>query len=230
MPPSKGSTGPARDQAVATVVSRIKQMIVSGEILPGQQIRQEQMAATLGVSRLPVREGLHQLAADGLVTHEHNVGFAVARLSRAEFGQVYLMRRLLETEVLRGLERPDADALASITQLAEEVEAAAADVDLTRMREANSRFHLAVFALSGLDLVVAEIGRIWNWALPYHAVSLYDPAGRERILAEHRGMLSALESGDAERLVVLMDDHRAGSEAQLDVVLAAGVAAHASSA
>lgn len=230
MSPSKGAAGPTTDQAVARVVNRIKQMIVSGELLPGQQLRQEQMAATLGVSRLPVREGLRQLAADGLVTHQHNVGFAVTRLSRAEFQQVYLMRRLLETEVIRTLGRPAPEQLAAITELAEEVEAAAADVDLTRMRESNSRFHLELFALSGLDLVVAEISRIWTWALPYHAVYLYDPAGRERILAEHRGMLAALEAGDVERLVELMDSHRAGSEAQLDLVLAAGVAAHLPSA
>jgi DNA-binding GntR family transcriptional regulator len=196
-----------------------------GDLLPGQQIRQAQMAAALGVSRLPVREALRQLAADGLVTHVHNAGFAVARLSRAEFEQVYLMRGLLEGEVLRSLERPSAEQLEVIADLAEDVEAAATDVDLVRMREANSRFHLQMFALSGLDLVIAEISRIWTWALPYHAVYLYDAAGRERILAEHRQMLAALEQGDVERLVALMDTHRAGSEAQLDLVLAAGATA-----
>lgn len=230
MSPGTARGGPPADQAVARVVSSIKAMIVSGEILPGQQIRQEQMAAQLGVSRLPVREGLRQLAADGLVSHVHHVGFAVSRLSREEFAQVYLMRRLLETEVLRTVGRPDPARLEALTLLAEEVESAAADVDLGRMREANSRFHLEMFALSGLDLVVAEISRIWTWALPYHAVYLYDPAGRDRVLAEHRSMLTALADGDVESLVQLMDGHRGGAEAQLDVVLAAGAAAHPSTA
>lgn len=230
MSPSKGSASSTTDQAVQRVVSRIKHMIVSGALLPGQQLRQEQMAATLGVSRLPIREGLRELVADGLVTHQHNVGFAVTRLSRADFEQVYLMRRVLETEVLRRLGEPSAEQLSIIGALADEVEAASVDVDLTRMREANSRFHLELFALSGLHRVVGEIARIWTWALPYHAVYLYDPAGRERVLAEHREMLAALEAGDPERLVELMDSHRTGSEAQLDVMLAAGVAAHSSPA
>ncbi|MCG8927399.1 GntR family transcriptional regulator [Lentzea sp. CC55] len=58
MSPSR--TGPAgkigAEQAVSRVVGGIKRMIVSGDLLPGQQIRQEQMAAVLGVSRLPVRK------------------------------------------------------------------------------------------------------------------------------------------------------------------------------
>lgn len=211
------------DQAVARVVDGIKEMIVSGELLPGQQIRQEHMAATLGLSRLPVREGLRQLVADGLVTHEHHVGFAVARLSRAEFDQIYLMRRLLETEVIRGLATPSAHQVKAISTLADEVEHAAVELDLPRMRALNTEFHLAIFRLSELHLVVAEIERIWTWALPYHSVYLHDEAGRARIIAEHRAMVGALEAGDLERLIGLMDTHRAGSETQLNLMLRAGV-------
>jgi DNA-binding GntR family transcriptional regulator len=221
MPPRKTS---ATGQAVSHVVDEIKQLIVSGELLPGQQIRQEQMAAALGVSRLPVREALRQLAADGLVVHEQHVGFAVARLSRAEFDQVYLMRRLLETEVIRSLPQPATEQLDQIAALAEEVERAAAEVDLPRMRTLNSRFHFAIFALSELHLVVGEIRRIWTWALPYHAVYLHDETGRARILAEHRAMVTALGAGDVDRLVELMDTHRAGSAAQLSLMLAPGMA------
>ncbi|MFI7444875.1 GntR family transcriptional regulator [Nonomuraea indica] len=226
MPSRKTSptAAPVAGQTVSRVVDEITQMIVSGELLPGQQIRQEHMAAALGVSRLPVREALRQLAADGLVVHEQHVGFAVTRLSRSEFDQVYLMRRLLETEVIRSLPRPGADELDRIAALAEEVERAAAEVDLPRMRTLNSRFHFAVFALSELNLVVAEIRRIWTWALPYHAVYLHDQAGRERILAEHRAMVAALGVGEVERLVELMDRHRAGSADQLSLMLAPGSA------
>ena len=230
MPPKTRAADAAAtaNQAVARVVGGIKEMIVSGDLLPGQQIRQEQMAATLGVSRLPVREGLRQLVADGLVTHEHNVGFAVARLSRAEFDQIYLMRRLLETEVLRGLPRPSRARLAEISGLADEIENAAAEADLARMRSLNSEFHLAIFRLSELRLVVAEIERIWTWALPYHSVYLHDEAGRARIVAEHRAMVTALGQGDPERLVELMDTHRAGSETQLNLMLQAGAVARPS--
>lgn len=233
MPPrqpsaSGSSSNPPASQAVTRVANGIKQMIMSGDLLPGRQIRQEHMAAAFGVSRLPVREALRQLVADGLVVHEHHVGFAVVRLSRAEFDQVYLMRRLLETEVLRNLPRPTARRLAEIQALAEEIEHAATAIDLPRMRALNSQFHFAVFDLSDLKLVVGEIRRIWTWALPYHSVYLYDDAGRARILEEHGEMVTALRTGDTERLVDLMDTHRAGSEAQLNLLLEAGAVAHPS--
>ncbi|SMD27284.1 GntR family transcriptional regulator [Kibdelosporangium aridum] len=227
MPPSK-TRAQAADQAVFRVVDGIKQMIVSGELLPGQQLRQEQMAATLGVSRLPVREGLRQLVSDGLVTHQHNVGFAVTRLSRSEFDQIYLMRRLLETEVIRSLPPPTSSQLTEISSLAEEVERAAADLDLARMRTRNSDFHFAIFRLSPLTLVVKEIARIWTWALPYHSVYLHDQSGRERILTEHRQMVAALTDGDLDGLVALMDTHRAGAETQLNLMLQAGAIARPS--
>ena len=225
MPPSKES---AADRAAGRVLTRIRQMIVSGELLPGQPIRQEAMAAGLGVSRLPVREALGQLVAEGLVCHELNVGFAVTRLSRAEFDQVYLMRELLETAVLRSLRGPEPAQLAEIVLLVEDVERAAAELHLGRMREANSRFHMAVFQMSELNLVVEEISRIWTWALPYHSVYLYSEEGRARILAEHRKMLAALEKGDVERLVQITDEHRGASEAQLHLTLAAGKATSSS--
>ncbi|MEW2304477.1 GntR family transcriptional regulator [Streptomyces sp. NPDC006655] len=228
MPPRNSSATDTRapaSQAVARVIDGIKQMITAGDLLPGQQLRQEHMAAALGVSRLPVREALRQLVADGLVVHVHHVGFAVARLSRSEFDQVYLMRRLLETEVIRSLPRPTPAQLAEIEALAEEVERAAADLDLPRMRTLNSRFHMAIFGLSDLSLVVGEIKRIWTWALPYHSVYLYDGAGRARILAEHKEMVIALGAGDTQRLADLMDAHRAGSEAQLNLMLEAGAVA-----
>ncbi|WP_280438295.1 GntR family transcriptional regulator [Nocardia carnea] len=225
MPPRKTDAGRSTNETVAHVVDGIKRMIVSGELLPGQPLRQEQMAAVLGVSRLPVREGLRQLVADGLVTHEHNVGFAVARLTREEFDQVYLMRRLLETEVLRSLPTPTAGDLSRISALADEIERAATEHDLQRIRMLNTEFHLAIFELSEQNLVVGEIRRIWTWALPYHSVYLHSEAGRERIVAEHREMVAALARGDRERLVELMDAHRAGSDAYLDFMLQAGAAA-----
>lgn len=74
--------------AVRRVTDELRRMIVSGELLPGQPVRQEHMAEQLGVSRVPVREALRLLSADGLVSHVHNVEYAVTRLGQKEFGQI----------------------------------------------------------------------------------------------------------------------------------------------
>lgn len=187
-------------------------MITSSELMPGHQIRQVSMAERLGVSRLPVREALQQLTADGLVKHTPNVGYSVTRLSVDEFAQIYLMRKLLETEVIRSLPRVSGDELVHIEDLNQVVIQAGEREDVSAMREANRDFHFAIFKLSELDLVVHEIGRLWTSAAPYHAFALFSGETRQQILKEHDLMVEALHSGDKELLVSLMDQHRRGVE------------------
>lgn len=212
----------ASDRAASRVVDEIQRMIISGELLPGQQVRQELMAERLGVSRLPVREGLRQLTADGLVRHEHNVGYAVARLEQFEFDQIYLMRAALEREVLQTLPPFDDEALTEVRARADEVAAASERVDILAMRLSNQAFHFAMFDRSPMKLVVQELRRLWTLAMPYHAVYLYDPEARVRILEEHESMIDALRDHDNERLVSLMVGHRRGGESGTSVMLRAG--------
>jgi DNA-binding GntR family transcriptional regulator len=207
-------------KAVERVVVELRRMISSGELLPGQQIRQESMAEQLSVSRLPVREGLRQLAADGLVRHVHNVGYTVTRLSQSEFDEIYLMRRLLETEVIGRLPMPPTrELLQQVIGLNNKVISAADQLDLVEMRQQNQEFHFAIFRLSNLKMVIDEIERLWNWAAPYHSVYLLSPASRRAVIDEHAAMIDALRTGDNDRLVKLMDLHRHGSEAQLGLML-----------
>lgn len=194
-------------------------MIISGELLPGQQIRQESMAERLGVSRLPIREALRQLTADGLVRHTPNVGYMVTKLSQSEFDQIYLMRKALESTVLGSLKTPTAEQIGALEELREKIEACANVLDLTGMQHWNREFHFAMFRLSELNLVINEIEKLWDWASPYHAVYLFSPESRQSVLDEHAGMLAALEAGDIETLIHLMDEHRHGSETQMGIAL-----------
>ncbi|MGW1785532.1 GntR family transcriptional regulator [Streptomyces sp. NPDC002143] len=208
------------------MVVELRRMISSGELLPGQQIRQESMAEQLGVSRLPVREGLRQLAADGLVSHVHNVGYTVTRLNQSEFDEIYLMRKLLETEVIGRLPMPPTpEQLQRVIDLNDKVVAASDRLDLVEMRLQNHEFHFEMFRLSGLKMVIDEIERLWNWAAPYHSVYLFSPDSRRAVLEEHAAMVEALRAGDNARLVQLMDQHRHGSETQLGLMLGGGMIA-----
>lgn len=210
-----------REQTVQRVVDDIQQMIVTGELLPGQQIRQEQMAERLSVSRLPIREALRYLLADGLVTHQHHVGFTVVRLDQAEFDQMYLMRDLLESAIIRSLPAASPDHLNNLTELNSAMASAAKHLDLSAVRQCNKEFHFSMFRESPLALVVNEVERIWSWAMPYHAMFINDPRQRERIFVEHEQMIESLRDNDIEGVVQLMMTHRAKSEARLNVLLKA---------
>ena len=214
---------PTTGQAVRRVADEVRRMIVSGELLPGHPVRQEHLADRLGVSRLPVREALRQLAADGLVSHVPNVGYAVRRLSQEEFGQIYTMRRLLEAEVIRDLPRASDEQLAGIIALGDAVAEAGDRLDVLEMRTRNQDFHFAIFRLSPRPLIVDEIERLWDLAAPYHAMYLYSADGRRTVLAEHAEMIGALSEGDNVRLAALMEQHRHGSETHLFAGAAASV-------
>jgi len=206
-------------QSSRAVAEELKRRIFSSELLPGQQIRQEKIAQSIGVSRLPVREALRQLETEGLVTHEYNSGYSVARLSVSQFDQIYGLRRLVETAVLEAIPKPTRSQLARVRGLHKAVAAAADALELNKMRLLNRDFHFEIFKLSDMELYVDELDRIWTLAMPYHAVYLYGQDGRDRSVREHALMVEAVRLGQRDRLIELMDAHRAGSEQQMNLVL-----------
>ena len=84
---------------VAYAAEAIRQLIAAGVAAPGQQLRQEQLATDLGISRAPIREALQALLAEGVVEHSPNVGYSVVRFSVEALEQIYRMRTLLESEL-----------------------------------------------------------------------------------------------------------------------------------
>lgn len=210
---------PRTGSAAGVIVEGLKSMITLGELSPGEQIRQEKMATHFGVSRLPIREALRQLAAEGVITHSPNVGYAVARLSQAQFEQLYLVRRLLETAILEHLPPVTEEFLARLRALNEGMADAAEAVELAEMRRVNEAFHFEIFRWSGLELLVDEVARMWTFAMPYHALYLVSDTARATVLAEHAQMIDALEAGDTAALVDLMNLHRQGPERQLGAIL-----------
>ena len=90
-----------RSTTAIEVAKVLRQQILRGQYKQGQFIRQEMIAQELGVSRLPVREALAQLEAEGLVTREKFRGAVVSRLSTAEINEIYELRLMLEPYLLR---------------------------------------------------------------------------------------------------------------------------------
>ena len=100
--PQAGSAGRlVRKTAVELVVDELRDRILSGAIPPGSALRQELLAEELGVSRLPVREAIRQLSAEGLIDMIPHRGAYVSMLSRAEVQEFFDIRLRLEPWLLR---------------------------------------------------------------------------------------------------------------------------------
>lgn len=216
---SPAASDARKKSVVSRVVDEIRWMMRSGELVPGQQVRQESLAVRLGVSRIPVREALKALETEGVLRHEPHVGYSVTRLTGDELRQAYLMRRALETEVLLALPRLSTTRLRELTELNQAIGEAVAAGDVSRIAAANQAFHFAMFGYSGLGLVVDEIDRLWKMTDPYRTVHLYDSAARKRVVREHRAMIAALRRGDNATVVELMNTHREKTVADLSAAL-----------
>ncbi|GAW52397.1 MULTISPECIES: GntR family transcriptional regulator [unclassified Nocardioides] len=216
------SQSDAAGSVVTTVVGKIHDMLASGELLPGHAIRQEALASRLGVSRAPVREALRIVQSEGILHHEPNVGYSVKRLTTSELQQTYLMRHALESELLRALPPLTEEQLANLERINADLAVALDSLDVASMRQLNHDFHFTLFALANMDLVVAEIQRIWTLTEAYRSYYLYDESARRRVVREHEALLEALRAHDLEGAVRVMDDHRSAVPAHLGHMLSLG--------
>ncbi|GAB2996768.1 GntR family transcriptional regulator [Amycolatopsis acidiphila] len=212
--PTQARTTSLAERAVLA----LRELVHDGVLLPGQPIRQAAVAEQLGISRVPVREALKNLESEGLVEPSPTGGFVVARLSADELSQIYLMRRLLETELLRRVSSVPEAELAALTELNGRM-AELIDNPSRELRQLNQEFHFRMFRLSGLPHVVAETARLWEKTSPYRLVYSTERAARVRIVADHDKLIDALRRGDVERLIQFMDDHRGTGEQDVVSVL-----------
>ncbi|MEU3608044.1 GntR family transcriptional regulator [Streptomyces sp. NPDC035033] len=202
------------------VLEEVRAAITSGELRPGAPIRQDALAARLEVSRVPLREALKALEAEGLVVHHIHRGYFVAELSLADLEEIYRIRALLETEaVRRAMDVGPEDLTATLEEIQREVERAARAGDVTAMAEANRRFHFTLIDACGMPRLVRMITTLWDSTDAYRSLYYTDPGHRAQAVHEHRAVLSALREGDKAAAVHWLDDHRAHAVAALRAVL-----------
>lgn len=201
-------------------VSWLRDAIVTGTLRPGQRVNQEQIAADIGVSVAPVREALRTLEQEGQVTYRTRRGYCVTELRIADLEEIYALRQLVETHVVRAsLPRLDDDDLARVRAAAAECVDAAASDDVVRELEANRRFHFGLFAVDEHPHAVRHLGMLWDATEAYRALYYNDPRERAQAATAHDKILVAAEAGDADALISALDEHRERALAVLRGVL-----------
>lgn len=195
--------------AQEAVLAALRGAIAAGELPPGRPIRQEQLAARYGVSRVPIREALRILEGEGQVTHLPHRGYVVAELSVADLEEVYLIRGLLEPEAVRAaVRRMSDDDVDRLAALLSDVEAAGRAGDVPALTVANRAFHFALFEASGMPRLVRIIRLLWDSSDVYRSVYFGKPANRAVVDREHRALLAAVRARDADGAVASLAEHR----------------------
>lgn len=200
------NSGPLeRHTTVELAVDRLRERILSGQLPAGTQLRQEKLASDLGVSRMPVREALRQLEAEGLVRLETHKGAVVARLSTQELRENYEIRARLE-RWLTELAVPNLTS-AHLRAAERALEAMRTNVDDYRWGRLNWDFHAALLRAAGRPYALGLLHRIYRNVYRHFGVPIRLTDNRALLITEHEHILALCRAGDVARLGPFIERH-----------------------
>ena len=189
-----------------SVYDALIDLIVGGELPPGQHMVETDLARQLGVSRQPIREALHRMEAEGWVDLRPSQGAFVHVPTDQEVDELLDVRALLEAETARLAARAASPGqVARLREICAEGQAAADGDDLSGAVAANDSFHAEIALVAG-NAVLAElagiVGRRVHWY--YRMVA---PERGHGSWAEHAELIDAIEASDPERAQLLARKH-----------------------
>jgi DNA-binding GntR family transcriptional regulator len=201
-----------RKTVVDMAVEILREKILRGDYPEKSALRQDALAAELGVSRIPVREALRQLEAEGLVTFSPHLGAVVSTLSLDEIEELFNLRALLESELLRqAVDRMNDDVLERAESVLEAYETAFEAGDVLAWGELNWEFHATLLAVSDRPLTLGVLSTLHNQSDRYMRMQLALTHGEHRASGEHRAILEAARDRDADLAALLMSEHILGA-------------------
>ncbi|MCU1546381.1 MAG: transcriptional regulator, GntR family [Homoserinimonas sp.] len=186
------------------IADGLRESILAGEVGPGERVRQEMVAAQYGASRVPVREALRILEAEGLVTLVANTGAWVSRLSLAECEELYQIRERLEPLLLRfSIPNLSGEKIAELHRLAFAMETG---TDVEAFLRLDRDFHWLSYSDADTNVLGETVQRLWNATQHYRRAftRLFTIDAHRTVHQEHHLIVHAIEQrdvDDAERVL-----------------------------
>lgn len=206
----KESTDTSAEEATTTT---LRQAILKGVLAPGDRLRQEVLAAQLGVSRIPLRDAFRRLEAEGLIQIDGRRGARVASLSTEDVAELYELRRMLEVHCIRlAIRNLTDEGAAALIAMGEQMDIHAGH----ELPGGVSRrgFYGELYKWSGQRRMVSLILQLRHELNRYHA--LKDVPLSAEI---HERIRECIATRDADRAVRVMRDHLRASRNELLTVL-----------
>jgi len=213
MPPASPARKTLQHRTISSAVAEeLRRRIVDGEFKSGFQLRQDALAAEFGVSRIPVREALMQLEAEGLVKIHPHRGAIVSELSTEEIGELFELRALLEPRLLEAsaprLTEADYKRLNEILrEYASELQA----MHIGRWGELNNEFHMVLYQHAGQPRSLAIVANLLQESDRHTRLQLSLTQGMERAAAEHAELLKLCAEGKIAAACTLLKAHIKGA-------------------
>ncbi len=209
-------TSPNLPQASSTtqqIVDSLRTDILRGKLRSQEPLRQDEIAGKFGVSKIPVREALVQLRAEGLVTFYTNRGAFVSELSAAEADEIYVMRIALEIALLK---RAIPNLTVAQLKQAEEI---LTDLDrernIAKWGELNWDFHAALYSAAHLPRLMKTTHALHANIARYLVLYLSGMDYQKASQREHRVILEACRHGEVRKAAAQLKDHLQSAASQL---------------
>ncbi|MCH6266379.1 MULTISPECIES: GntR family transcriptional regulator [Neobacillus] len=192
-----------RDTLHLKVCNIIREAILKGELKPGQRLKQSDLADAMGVSRMPIREALQKLEAEGLIKLEPHKGAVVKSIEVGDIEEIYALRTELEKmAVYQSVEHLTDEDHQQLTTLVEQMEASE---DVDEFIRYNIEFHRLLMKRSSWERLNSFISTLWN-GLPQQTPHILK-GQKETSNVEHRSILNAVLNRDKETAANLVSNH-----------------------
>lgn len=202
-----------------TVVTELRRVILRGDAPPGTPVPLAEVAELFGVSHIPVREALKTLISEGLVTHRPNSGYTVARMTKQELHEMYLVRAALEGAALAvAAEKATDHERAVAVEANERMAQAIRDADGAAFQRESRNFHMALVRPSGMHRLLHILEMSWNMIEPVRAMMHVTPDDRAKLNGDHEEMLEAFLDRDADRLAAIAQRHNYSVDAAIETL------------
>jgi DNA-binding GntR family transcriptional regulator len=202
-------SGIPRQSLPSAVADKLREQIIRGEIPEGAQLRQDAIATQYQVSRIPVREALRQLDAEGLIAIVPNRGAIVPALSPSDIGELFSIRALLEPEVLK-LSIPhltEEDFSQADAVLRKYVSELRRQEHVSAWGRLNWQFHSILYSRANQPRFTAIIRNVNNSGERYTRLQLYLTHGVQRANEEHHRILELCRQRDIAAACELLREH-----------------------
>jgi DNA-binding GntR family transcriptional regulator len=190
-----------------SVVTELRDAILTGRIAPGERLLQVELAERLGVSRIPLREALRTLHGEGLVVIEPNRGTICRPLEAKDLADLYAVRLALEGLAVRAAAERYLDLRQDVRAMRGEALLASRRGDLARLIELDRAFHAELAERSGNVHLAGALDACWSQIMRGMHVYFTFQAYPENVWAEHGAIARAIALGDAERAAALTGEH-----------------------
>lgn len=194
-----------RQSLTEQIKSILIERIVNGSLLPGDRLKELQIAQEFGTSQAPVREALRSLQALGYVEHKAHVGALVKRFTKKEIEEAYQIREALEGHCIQ-LAEPTEELFTKLKGQLEIMAKAVGNTDVKRFTKADNAFHRAIIEHSSNNRML-EIWDSLKIQLQVIATLTEKAVPIDVVYNMHLPIVEALENGDRERASTLLAAH-----------------------